>query len=127
MAEAAPGRIYIVDDDESVRDSLKFLLRLYGFEVDLYASCQDFAAAFDGTPGCLLLDQHMPEMTGVDFVERHGGRLGGLPILMMSANLEAETRERALRAGVVAFLEKPVDTTRLVDELSRLAAPASRP
>ncbi|MBB6252446.1 response regulator [Nitrospirillum iridis] len=127
MAETAPGRVYVVDDDQSVRDSLKFLLRLYGFEVDLYASCQDFVAAFDGTGGCLVLDQHMPEMTGIDFVERHGAALGGLPVLMMSANVEAETRDRATRAGVAAFLEKPVDTSRLVDELRRLTAPADHP
>jgi FixJ family two-component response regulator len=114
------GRVYVVDDDESVRDSLKVLLRLYGFKVDLYASCREFMAAFDGAAGCLLLDQHMPETTGIDFVERHGAALQGLPIVMMSGRLEPETRDRADRAGVVTFLEKPVDTDRLLDELHRL-------
>ncbi|ASG19691.1 response regulator [Nitrospirillum viridazoti] len=120
MVEIAAGRIHIVDDDESVRDSLKFLLRLYGFEVDLHASCRDFAADFDGGRGCLLLDQHMPGMTGVEFVEGHRALLRHLPVLMMSANMEAETRDRALRAGVAGFLDKPVDTGRLLDELRRL-------
>ncbi|MDZ5646510.1 response regulator transcription factor [Nitrospirillum sp. BR 11828] len=124
MAEIAAGRIHVVDDDESVRDSLKFLLRLYGFEVDLHASCQDFATDFDGGRGCLLLDQQMPGMTGVEFVEGHRALLRDLPVLMMSANMEPEARERATRAGVVGFLDKPVDTGRLVDELRRLLAAA---
>ncbi|MEA1677271.1 response regulator transcription factor [Nitrospirillum sp. BR 11163] len=120
MPDIAAGRIHVVDDDESVRDSLEFLLRLYGFEVKLHASCQDFSMDFDGGRGCLLLDQHMPGMTGVEFVEGHRALLRDLPILMMSANMEPETRDRAIRAGVAGFLDKPVDTGRLVDELRRL-------
>ncbi|MEE3625931.1 response regulator [Nitrospirillum sp. BR 11752] len=125
MAEIAAGRIHVVDDDESVRHSLKFLLRLYGFEVDLHASCQDFAATYDGGRSCLLLDQHMPGMTGVEFVEGHRALLRDVPVLMMSANMEPETRDRAARAGVACFFDKPVDTGRLVDELHRLLATAA--
>lgn len=119
VADAPSGRVYVVDDDESVRDSLKMLLRLYGFEVDLYPSCRDFMAAFDGQAGCLLLDQHMPGMTGIEFVERHGQDLQGVTVVMMSGRREPETQARADRAGVAAFLDKPVDPDCLVDELHR--------
>lgn len=115
------GRIHVVDDDGSIRDSLHVLLRLYGFEVDCYASAREFLAAFDGRAGCLLIDQHMPEMTGIDFIERHGPELGGIPVVMMSGRMEPETQQRARRAGVALILDKPVDTDRLIADLLRLA------
>jgi len=123
VVEAGAGRVYIVDDDDFVRDSLRTLLELYDVEVLDFPSCAAFAAAYDGTGGgCLVLDQHMPGMTGVEFMESRGAALRGLPVVMVSGRTDPVTIDRARRAGVAEFLEKPFDSDRLVDTVLRLMA-----
>lgn len=126
MATGEVGRVYIVDDDESVRDSLRTLLEIYDLPVSGYASAQDFAIAFrPGTAGCLVLDQHMPDMTGLEFLERHGALLRSLPVVMVSGRADTDILERARKAGVAAFLDKPFDADQLVDIVQRLMQPAA--
>ncbi len=115
------GIVHIVDDDEPVRDSLKALLEAFAFEVRDFASCQDFLDRFDGNPhGCLVLDLHMPVMSGLEFMERHGGDLHGMPVIMVSGRGDPATFSRAKDAGVIAVLEKPFDEDMLIETLNRL-------
>jgi FixJ family two-component response regulator len=111
--------VYVVDDDEAVRDSTRVVLESYGMNVRTFRSAQAFLAEVeDDAKGCLLLDQHMPEMTGLEVLEvlRVNGR--SIPVIMITARSDPGFRERALRAGAVALLDKPVaddDLVRAID------------
>src|SRR5690349_17051318 len=93
--------VFIVDDDEPVRDSLRLLLESHDLDVRDYGSCPAFMRAYregfaevsgNGRPGCLLLDLHMPQMTGLDFVETHGATLGGLPVIIITGRSDPQDR-----------------------------------
>ncbi|KAA0578504.1 response regulator [Azospirillum sp. B21] len=119
--EPGAGIVHIVDDDEPVRDSLKALLEAFSFDVRDFSSCREFLDRYDGNPqGCLVLDLHMPVMSGLEFLERHGGDLHGMPVIMVSGRGDPATFARAKEAGVVAVLEKPFDEDQLIDMLNGL-------
>lgn len=102
--------VYIVDDDENVRDSARALLEAYDLTVEDYDSAQAFLDGFvTGGRGCLLLDVNMPEMSGLELLELLRGRQIGIPVIIVTAQKDAEIQERARRAGAFAFFEKPVD------------------
>ena len=126
MAETSEGIVYIVDDDEPVRDSMKAPLEACAFEVRDYGSCQSFIDQFDGKPkGCLVLDLHLPAMSGLEFIERYGPNLHGLPVIMVSGRGDPATFARAREAGVSAFLEKPFEEDQLLDAVQRLLPAAA--
>jgi FixJ family two-component response regulator len=102
--------IYVVDDDASVRDSARALLESYDLVVEDFDSARAFLESFDaGRKGCLLLDVNMPEMSGLELLELLRGREIGIPVIIVTAQTDAELQARAKRAGAFAFLEKPVD------------------
>lgn len=119
--------IFIVDDDDAVRDSLKLLLESYGMRVEDYGSVVEFAHHYPPDAcGCLILDQHLPEITGLDFLASAKGRIGRLPVIMMTACSDATMRNRAVELGVSAYLEKPVDDEVLLPAIRRAMAHAQR-
>jgi len=106
------GTIYIVDDDESVRDSARALLEAYDHVVEDFASARDFLAHFDRrVEGCILLDLNMPEMGGIELLELLRGRGDTIPVIVVTAQNDTGVLDRARRAGAYAVLEKPVDDT----------------
>ncbi|WP_448207816.1 response regulator transcription factor [Azospirillum sp. sgz302134] len=126
MAQPGEGIVYIVDDDEPVRDSMKALLEACSFEVRDYASCGSFIEQFDGKPkGCLVLDLHLPVMSGLEFIERYGPELHGMPVIMVSGRGDPATVSRAKEAGVTAFLEKPFEEDQLLDMVQSLLPSAA--
>ena len=102
--------IHLVDDDESLRTALQRLLTAAGYRVRTYASAGEFLLEPPvDTPGCLLLDLHMPGPSGLDLQEalkRHGVRL---PVIFLTGHGDLSTGVRAMKAGAVDFLTKPVD------------------
>jgi FixJ family two-component response regulator len=102
------GRVFIVDDDEAVRDSLSLLLEAYGIGAENYASTAAFASAYSGGGGCLILDQHFPGTTGLDFLGSAAGINLDLPVILLTGRADPALRARAAALGVSAFLEKPV-------------------
>lgn len=103
------GRVFIVDDDEAVRDSLKLLLESYGMEVEEFGSTADFARQYRRhADACLILDQHLPGSTGLDFLSSREGAGLGLPVILLTGRADSALRARAAQLGVSAFLEKPV-------------------
>ena len=93
--------ICIIDDDEWVADSLKVLLEIFGFDVQSYGSGADFLADDRRrTAGCLVIDQHMPGMNGLDVVDRLQKEGIRVPTILISGRLDANTRERAANLGV---------------------------
>jgi two-component system response regulator FixJ len=112
--------VHIVDDDDAVRESLMMLLEVNGFEVRDYASTADFAAKVGGQDrGCVILDQHLPVTSGLDFLASDEGRALGIPVIMVTGRGDDALRANAMRAGVVAFLDKPVDANSLITEIVR--------
>ncbi|MDQ7247864.1 response regulator [Dongia sedimenti] len=110
MASALRETVYIVDDDDSVRDSARALLESYDLIVEDFESARAFLASFDaGSRCCLVLDVNMPEMSGLELLELLRGRQIGIPVIIVTAQKDDAVQERAQRAGVFAFFEKPVD------------------
>src|SRR5215472_14432080 len=100
--------IFIVDDDESVRDSLRLLLECAGFEVRVFGSCREFLAAGGiGEGDCLILDVHMTGMSGLDLLERMRGRGDRVPVILITGRLNTATQSRAQAAGTLAVVKKP--------------------
>ena len=118
--------IFIVDDDEAVRDSLKLLLESHGCQVRDYSTTRDFYRAFErGDRQCLVLDYHLPDQTGLDFLESDDGAKLGLPVIVVTGGGDDDLRERAIRAGANAYFDKPLNDTELVATiLDLLDAPA---
>ncbi len=113
--------VFVVDDDEAVRDSLGLLLTAHGFRVMDFSSALAFLESnTHGMPGCLVLDYHMPDMTGLDLLERLQ-QLGAVrPTIIVSGLANGAIRKRAAAAGVRAFLEKPLPQNVLVETVGRI-------
>ena len=101
--------IHIVDDDRSVRTALARLLHNTGFDTRSYASAAEFLVADrDDTPSCILLDVGLPGMTGVELQAALAKKEGGLPIVFLTGRGDIDMGVRAMKAGAVDFLTKPV-------------------
>jgi FixJ family two-component response regulator len=109
------ARIAIVDDDASVRKALARLLSASSFDIDTYGSARDFLASLrTGKPDCLVVDLHMPELTGFD-LQRQLARIGvQIPTIVITAYNEPGLRERCQSAGAAAFLLKPLNGSTLI-------------
>ena len=111
-----PTNIYIVDDDESVCRALKTLLMTYDFIVSTFNSAQSFFENVDqDTPGCLLLDIHMPGMDGWETQKKILESGSKRHVIFISAEKRDDAAQRALKVGAVGFLQKPVNGQSLVD------------
>jgi FixJ family two-component response regulator len=107
--------VAIVDDDAPVRVALARLLRASSFETETYASGEEFLNSLRlHTPGCLVVDLQMPEMTGLQ-LQHHLARAGiKIPTIIITAHDEAGTRERCASAGASAYLLKPLQPATLI-------------
>ncbi len=107
--------VFVVDDDDGVRDALHLVLGLAGFAVEAYPSAEAFLAAYDGhRGGCLITDIQLPGMDGLQLQAVLRGRRCPLSILVVSAQANAAVCRRALEQGAVAFLEKPFQAEALL-------------
>jgi two-component system response regulator FixJ len=119
--------IFVVDDDEAVRDSLRILLEVEGYRVETFASATDFLETCDlARPGCLLADVRMPDMSGLDLQEVLNQRRAGLPVIIMTGHGDVPMAVRAMKAGAVDFIEKPFTDTAILDSVGRGLARADR-
>jgi len=111
-------RVYVVDDDESVRRALQRLLRSAGYHAVTFESAEDF---IDSTPGggegCLILDIRLPGMTGLDLQEKLSASGAKYAVIIMTAHDNPQWRQRAKKAGAVAYLRKPFDEQSLLDAI----------
>ena len=109
----------VVDDDESVRESLPDLLREFGFQARAFSSAEAFLSSdcIDKTR-CLILDIVMPGMTGLDLQQELTRRGQKIPVIFVTARKEEALRARAFEQGAVRFLNKPFSDTVLLDALN---------
>jgi len=106
--------VAIVDDDAAVLDAVRFLLEVAGRKVDAYPSAAAFLKAFTGPPACLILDQHMPQITGLELVARLRSEGMHVPVLLMTELPSVAITRRAAQLGIYEILEKPPDPDALL-------------
>lgn len=112
--------IYIVDDDQQVRESIQLLMESVGLEVASYDSAQDYLDHFSPDQhGCLILDVRMRGMSGLELQSRLQQFPSHPPIVMISAHGDVPMAVRALQAGALDFLEKPFNAQALLDSVHR--------
>ena len=120
MTSTTPPTIFIVDDDPSVRKSLTRVMRSAGYEVEGFASAQEFLAreTFAG-PGCLVLDVRMPGLTGPDLQEALARTGHRMPIVFITGHGDISMSVKAMKRGAVDFLTKPFDVESLLEAIER--------
>ncbi len=121
-------RVYIVDDDEAVRDSLSVLLESKAYKVKSFGSAPEFLTAAQSLPlGCLIVDIRMPEMGGLELQQRLIERTLNFPMIVITGHGDVPLAVRAMKAGAVDFIEKPFTAEAILGgvqtALARLEAP----
>ena len=121
--------VYIVDDDEAVRDSLSVLLESKGYAVKSFVSAPEFLSAAPLLPvGCLIVDIRMPEMDGLELQQHLTDRSLDFPLIVITGHGDVPLAVRAMKAGAVDFIEKPFASEAILSSLeaalSRLTTPS---
>jgi FixJ family two-component response regulator len=111
--------VSVVDDDESVRESLPDLLRSFGLKVDAFASAEAFLASDSlARTECLILDVAMPRMTGPELQQELARRKRDIPIVFITAHSDDRIRPKVLKRGAVACLFKPFSEAALLEAVN---------
>ena len=114
------SKVVVVDDDASVREALRALLRSAGFRVELFASPEELLRSGPlRDTACLVLDVRMSGMSGVELQDQLIASGSSVPIVFMTAHADASVRTRALAAGAVDFLQKPFSDDALLEAIDR--------
>jgi len=111
------GKVYVIDDDPAMRDSLDFLLGSAGFNVHLFDSAQVFLNELAGLgAGCVVTDIRMPGMDGMDLLRQLNSGSGArkLPVIVMTGHGDVPLAVEAMKLGALDFLEKPFEDDRLI-------------
>lgn len=118
--------VFVVDDDQTVRGSLQWLLESLKLKVQTYASAQDFLSAYDPVrPGCLVLDVRMPEISGLQLQEILATRKVRIPVILITGHGDIGMAVRAMKSGAFDFIEKPFNDQILLERIQQgLAADA---
>jgi FixJ family two-component response regulator len=115
--------VSIVDDDVSVRQSTRRLIRSFGFRAEAFGSAEEFLESGDAAKtACLILDVRMPDMDGLELQRRLADDGLQIPIVFLTGRASEEEERRALRAGAVDFLRKPVGRDALLRIVQRVFA-----
>jgi two-component system response regulator FixJ len=124
------GKVYVIDDDEAMRDSLKFLLESADFSVMLFESALNFLDALPSLDfGCVVSDVRMPGLDGIELLKRMKAGHSTFPILIMTGHGDIPLAVEAMKLGAVDFLEKPFEDDRLIGMIEaaiRQAEPAAK-
>jgi two-component system, LuxR family, response regulator FixJ len=112
---APRGRVYVIDDDEAMRDSLAFLLDTANFDVTLFEQAEHFLDALPGVEfGCVISDIRMPGIDGLELLKRLKASHSTIPVLIMTGHGDVPLAVEAMKLGAVDFLEKPFEDDRLI-------------
>ena len=108
--------VFVIDDDEDLRDGLSNLLRTVGLQVRAFASAMDFLKSkLPDAPCCLVLDVRLPGLSGLDFQSELAKKNVGIPIVFMTGHGDIPMSVRAMKAGAVEFLPKPFHDQSMLD------------
>jgi len=119
----SPPRVVIIDDDESVRESLRGLFRSVGLPTELHVSVNDYlATGRPGDPGCIVLDIRLPGQSGLEFTEILAASEAPQSVVLISGHVDVQMAVRAMKAGAVDVLTKPVREQDLLEAVNRAIA-----
>jgi len=119
MIKRQEPRVFVVDDDAAVRDSIAELVESVGLQAEGYASASAFLDAFrPDRPGCLVLDVRMAEMSGLVLQSRLNALGAGIPIIVLTGHGDVQMAVQAMKAGAVDFLQKPYREQALLDSIN---------
>jgi FixJ family two-component response regulator len=125
MIQNPECKIFVIDDDESVRKGISLLLSSGGYHVETFENAKDFLASENGKgPGCILLDIFLYGESGLDLLDLIKEKFSNLPIIFITGHGDVPMSVRALKMGAINFLQKPVDDLQLfhaVDEAINLS------
>ena len=120
MSNDADTMVFVIDDDESIRESLRSLLRSVGLGVETFASAQEFLqSARPDVPACLILDVRMPGLSGLDLQRDLAEANIHIPIIFITGHGDIPMSVRAMKAGAVEFLTKPFRDQDLLDAIQQ--------
>ncbi len=110
--------VFVVDDDEAMRSSLKWLIESVGLQVECHASAESFINSYyPGRSGCLLLDVRMPGMSGLELQEYLHNHEITIPVIIITGHGDVPMSVRAMKAGATDFIEKPFNDELLLDSI----------
>jgi FixJ family two-component response regulator len=119
--DKTPRLVYVVDDDEAVRDSLRWLLEANRYQVACFATAEEFLSSYDPSRlACLILDVRMPGMTGLELQEQLIARHANLPILFISGHGDVPMAVTTMKKGATDFIEKPFNEAELRSSVERM-------
>jgi two-component system response regulator FixJ len=125
MSEAA--RVYVVDDDDSMRESLRFLFEAQDVEAEFFSGAREFLAAGGAAKsGCLVADVRMPEMNGLELQQELAKKGSRLAVILMTGHGDVPMAVSAMRAGAFDFIEKPFADGALLDSVRRALEQAGK-
>lgn len=120
MSNAGDAMVFVIDDDESIREALKSLIRSVGLRVETFASAYEFLVSNrPNVPACLILDVRMPGLSGLDLQRELGEANIHIPIIFITAHGDIPMSVRAMKAGAVEFLTKPFRDQDLLDAIQQ--------
>jgi len=110
--------VFVVDDDQAIRSSLKWLIESVGLQVETYASADEFMRSYyPGRAGCLLLDVRMPGMSGLELQEHFAKNDIHIPIIIITGHGDVPMAVRAMKAGAIDFIDKPFNDEMLLESI----------
>ena len=114
-ASGAEPTVYVVDDDESIRELLTWLMKRANLRVEAFSNARAFLRAWRRQgPACIVLDLHLPDMSGLDLQKQLLERGDAVPVVFLSGRADVPQAVRAVKSGAVDFIEKPFDYKRIV-------------
>ncbi|WP_409525883.1 response regulator transcription factor [Nitrincola sp. MINF-07-Sa-05] len=119
MNTSAQESVFIVDDDDDFRESVKWLLESSDYPVEAFASAREFLEEYDGRQGCMLLDVRMPEINGLALQQIMKDREILLPIIVISGHGDVPMAVNAMKNGAVDFIEKPFDEQQMLKLINK--------
>jgi FixJ family two-component response regulator len=123
MGNMQAQTVFVVDDDEAVRDSIQELVESVGLQAEGYDSALAFLDAFESQrPGCLVLDVRMAEMSGLVLQERLNELKASIPVILLTGHGDVPMAVQAMRSGAVDFIQKPYREQALLDSINAALA-----
>jgi FixJ family two-component response regulator len=118
--KGSTSTVFVIDDDEAVRNSLRLLVKSVGLPVRVFASAQEFLPAYDAQqPGCLILDIRMPGMSGLELQQQLNLRGATIPVIFITGHGDIPMAVEAMQHGAFDFLQKPFRDQDLIDRVQR--------